>query len=459
MVSDKETFVEFGPQFQVKILSSLLKDNIFIQTIHDILKSGYFEADANKFLCGTIIAHYMEWKRVPTLEVLKVKIKELDNDVLKETVISNLREVWRNLDSTDLDFIKSKTLDFCKNQKLKDAIVSSIDLLENKDYGGIKQIIDEALKAGSERDLGHDYNVGIEERLTKSTRSTISTPWDVINDVMDGGLGKGELGVIVAPAGIGKTWMLQSIASNICKKGLSVIHYTLELNQEYVGLRYDTIFSGTPTANIKFYKDEVRKIVESIEGKLLIKYFPTKSATVQTLSAHLKQIELSGIDIDLVIVDYADILSGIGTEKRHVLENIYEDLRGLAGEFEVPIWTASQANRSALEMEIIEADKVAEAYSKVMIADFVMSVSRKVEDKISHTARCHTIKNRFGVDGFTYPMNMNTNIGKIEIFESTTMKGKEQQNKMDNSEEYLRKQLSNKYKDLNKPLDPVEGFE
>ena len=273
---------------------------------------------------------------------------------------------------------------------------------------------------------------------------------------MDGGLGRGELGVIVAPAGIGKTWMLQTIASNACKSGLSIVHYTLELNQEYVGLRYDTIFSGTPTANIKFYKDEVKKVVESIKGKLLIKYFPTKSASVQTLGAHLKQIELSGVDIDLVIVDYADILSGIGLEKRHVLENIYEDLRGLAGEFEVPIWTASQANRSALEMEVIEADKVAEAYSKVMIADFVMSVSRKVEDKISHTARCHTIKNRFGVDGFTYPMNMNTNIGQIEIFESTTMKGKEQQGKMDNSEEYLRKTLANKYKDMNKP---VEGFE
>ena len=125
-------------------------------------------------------------------------------------------------------------------------------------------------------------------------------------------------------------------------------------------------------------------------------------------------MELQGKLPDMVIVDYADILKPMGNfqERRHQLGTIYEDLRGLAGEFEVPIWTASQANRSALEMEIIEADKVAEAYSKVMIADFVMSVSRKVEDKISHTARCHTIKNRFGVDGFTYPMNMNTNIGQ-----------------------------------------------
>ena len=95
-------------------------------------------------------------------------------------------------------------------------------------------------------------------------------------------------------------------------------------------------------------------------------------------------------------MDYADILKGMGSEKRHVLENIYEDLRGLAGEVECPIWTASQANRSSLEEDVIDATKVAEAYSKVMIADFVVSVSRKVEDKIANTGRFHVIKNRFG---------------------------------------------------------------
>jgi hypothetical protein len=189
---------------------------------------------------------------------------------------------------------------------------------------------------------------------------------------------------------------------------------------------------------------------------LLIKYFPTKSATVQTLSSHLKQIELSGVDIDLVIVDYADILRGIGTEKRHVLENIYEDLRGLAGEVEVPIWTASQANRSALEEEVIDATKVAEAYSKVMISDFVVSVSRKVEDKIANTSRFHVIKNRFGIDGITFPSSMNTSTGNIQIYESTTQSGREVQSKMDNSQEYLRKQLSQKHEEFQKD---VEGFE
>ena len=143
-------------------------------------------------------------------------------------------------------------------------------------------------------------------------------------------------------------------------------------------------------------------------------------------------------------------------ERRHAIGNIYEDLRGLAGELELPIWTASQANRSALEEDVIGADKVAEDYSKVMTADFVMSMSRKVEDKIANTGRFHVIKNRFGIDGITYPATINTNVGQVQIFEGNTQFGKDAQSKMNNSEEFLRKELKNKFNDMQKN---VQGFE
>ena len=452
----ESTLTQFGHVFQAKIITSLLVEQKFLQTICDILKSSYFDSDANKWLVGTIVGYFLEYKTSPTLDVMKVKIDEMDNEILQVSVVDNLKESWRNRESTDLKFVQEQTIEFSRNQVIKQAIMDSVDLLEVGQYDQIKKIVDEAMKAGSDRDLGHEYIEGIEERLTKSARDTIGTGWDPIDEVMDGGLGKGELGVVVAPAGIGKTWCLQNIGAASVKEGLSVVHYTLELNQNYVGLRYDTVFSGITTASIKYYQDEIKKKISQLKGTLLIKYFPTKSATVQTLSSHLKQIELQGIDIDLVIVDYADILRGIGTEKRHVLENIYEDLRGLAGEVEVPIWTASQANRSSLEEEIIDASKVAEAYSKVMIADFVISVSRKVEDKIANTSRFHVIKNRFGIDGVTFPASMNTNIGKIQIYESSTQSGREVQSKMNNSEEYLRKQLSEKHQQFEKDM---EGFE
>ena len=453
-----ETLTQFGTSFQSKIITSLITDVKFIQTISDILSSSMFDSDSNKWLVKEIKKYYLEYKKQPTLEVLKYKIEEIDNDVLKTGVVEKLRDVWKNVESTDLEFVQSETLNFCKNQTLKSAILESVERLQNKDYDGIKSIIDEAMKAGSSRDLGHDYISSLETRLEESARETVKTPWDIINDVMDGGLGAGELGVVVAPAGIGKSWTLQALGGDALKKGKVVVHYTLELNENYVGLRYDSIFSGVTTANIKYYKDDVKEKIEKLPGKLLIKYFATKAASVQTLGAHLKQIELSGTKPDVVIVDYADILMPTGNfrEKRHAIGNIYEDLRGLAGELEIPIWTASQANRSALEEDVIGADKVAEDYSKVMTADFVMSMSRKVEDKIANTGRFHVIKNRFGIDGMTYPATINTNIGQVQIFEGNSQFGKETQSKMNNSEEFLRKQLKNKYDDMEKKVD---GFE
>jgi len=445
-----ENFNSFGPTFQAKIISSLLSDNKFIQTISDILEPQYFDSDANAWLVKQISEYFIEFRKAPTLEVLKIKITQLENEILKVSVIENLKDAWRNIEATDLEFVKQETLGFCKNQVLKGAIVDAVDLLEQKKYDEIKVIIDNAMKAGSERDLGHDYIISLEDRLTGSVRETLGTPWDAVNGVMDGGLAGGELGVLVAPAGIGKTWALQSLGAHAVKCGKTVVHYTLELNANYVGLRYDTVFSGITTSNIKFYQDDVQSVIDKLTGKLIIKYYPTRSATVNTIAAHLKQMELQEIKPDIVIVDYADILkpTAFYKEKRHATGETYENLRGVAGEFDIPIWTASQANRSSLEEEVIDASKVAEDYSKVMTADFVMSISRKVEDKIANTGRFHVIKNRFGIDGITFPASINTNTGLIQVHDASTVDGKDAQGKMDNSEEYLRKTLSKKYNDM-----------
>ena len=157
---------------------------------------------------------------------------------------------------------------------------------------------------------------------------------------------------------------------------------------------------------------------------------------------------MQGYKPDVIVVDYADLLRGNGKEVRHELGNIYEDLRGLAGEYEIPVWTASQANRSALEDDVIGAEKIAESYSKIMTADFVLSLSRKIEDKVAGTGRWHVIKNRFGPDGITFPSKMNTSNGQIDIYEGDSIQGKDAQKQMDNGEESKRKYLQNKFKEL-----------
>ena len=181
-----ETLTQFGTSFQSKIVASLLSDMKFLQTINDILEPNMFDSDSNKWLLKEIRNYYFEYKKQPTLEVLKVKIEEIDNDVLKSGVVDKLRDVWKNIEATDLEFVQNETLDFCKNQTLKNAILESVNMLEKKDYDGIKTIIDEAMKAGTSRDLGQDYITSLEQRLEESSRTTTQTPWDIINDIMDG---------------------------------------------------------------------------------------------------------------------------------------------------------------------------------------------------------------------------------------------------------------------------------
>ena len=355
-------------------------------------------------------------------------------------------------------------MDFCKNQEIKKAILGSVELLKQGDYDGIKAKVDNALKAGADKDIGHDYMTEIEERYTEAVRDVQPTPWDVINELTDGGLGKGELGVMVAPAGIGKSWALMNVGAHLVKQGKTVVHYTLELNQAYVGLRYDSVITGIANQNLKHYKEDVKEQVSKLTGELIIKHYPTKSVSVMGIRAHVEKCIMQDKKPDVIIVDYADLLRGHGQEKRHELEGIYEDLRGMAGEYDIPVWTASQANRSALEEDVIDASKISESYGKVMVADFVLSLSRKVQDKLAGTGRWHVIKNRFGPDGITLPSKMNTSNGQFHIYADTSIGGRETQKEMDGGDNLARQLLSRKYQETQNPsmIDKdtmLDGFE
>ncbi len=444
----------YGYAFQIKVITALLVDKSFLQQISDIMVSGYFESDANAWIIDTILEYFKEYKSSPTLEVMKVKLEKVDHDMLKEQVVAHLKDAWKYTESPDLEYIKDQAMDFCKNQEIKKAILSSVELLKNGDYDGIKAKVDDALKAGADKDIGHDYMTQIDSRYTDAVRDVQPTPWEVINELTDGGLGKGELGVMVAPAGIGKSWALMNVGADAVKNGKVVLHYTLELNEAYVGLRYDSVITGIANQNLKHYQEDIKDQLSKLKGELIIKHYPTKSVSVMGIRAHVEKCIMQGKKPDVIIVDYADLLRGHGQEKRHELEGIYEDLRGMAGEYEIPVWTASQANRSALEEDIIDASKISESYGKVMVADFVLSLSRKVADKLAGTGRWHVIKNRFGPDGITLPSKMNTSNGQFHLYAETSVGGKETQKKMDGGNELTRKLLARKYQEISN-----EGFE
>ena len=440
---------KFGSEFQIKCISGLVSDKTFIERISDILEPDSFETDAHKFIVKETISYFLQYKDLPTLAVFKVKVDGIENDLLKQSVVEQLRLVYQKISDTDLKYIKEQFLEFCKNQKIKNAIMESVDHLKSGQYDKIKHVVDIAMKAGMERNIGHEYMVDIEQRMSQMARKTVKTNWTEIDTLMDGGLAGGELGIITACAGSGKSWVLAKMGAEAMKQGKNVLHYTLELNENYVGLRYDACFTGIDFQNIRNNIDIVKKKIAEIPGKLIIKYFPIKTVSAHSLKLHAERIQTLGTKIDLIIVDYADILrpsqSDRNSNSYSEAGGIYEELRGVAGELQVPIWSASQSNRAAMDEDIIQANNISDSYRKIMTADFVISLSRKMSDKQANTARFHVIKNRFGPDGVTFPARMNAGCGDIRIFSENSREGMGILNEMSQEENVVKKMMSNKW--------------
>ena len=249
-MSQVETFTNYGKAFQSKTIVCLIKDKLFIQQIMDILETKYFESDSDRWIVDMIKTYFTKYKKVPTMDAIKVALSEIDNDILKVGVVENLKKATQYVSADDLEFVKEKCIDFCRNQNLKNAILQSVDLLGNGNYDGIKKLVDDAMKAGTERDIGHDYKIDIETRFEESARKCVPSGWDAVNELTGVGLEAGVIGVVVAPAGIGKSWVLSAMGAYAISQGLNVVHYTLELNEAYVGLRYDSIFSGVESQNL-----------------------------------------------------------------------------------------------------------------------------------------------------------------------------------------------------------------
>lgn len=415
---------QYGVGFQVKVLSSLLRHKEFLQNIHDILEEGYFDNPAHKWIVEEILKYHYKYNTTPSLDALQVEVKKIDNEVLKVSVIEQLKEAYK-ASNEDQEYVEQEFANFCKNQQLKKALLSSVDLLEKGQYDDIRYLIDSALKAGMDKNLGHEYEKDTETRYRNEDRNPIPTPWPHINDMLQGGLGSGDVGIIFGNPGGGKSWMLTALGAMPVSLGYTVAHYTLELSEGYMGRRYDATFTGLKVQELGLHRQEVNEMIEKLKGKLIIKEFSMGKASISSIEAHIQKMTDLGTRPDLIIIDYVDLLKSKrkSIDRKDEIDDIYISTKALARDLKLPIWTVSQVNRAGAKDDVIEGDKAAGSYNKVMIADFAMSLSRKRLDKMNGTGRAHIMKNRYGGDGMTYPMKINTENGNIEILEREMEEG------------------------------------
>ena len=420
---DKVNFSKYGKSFQEGLAALILQDRAFSDQIQEVLETQYFELKYLQVFVDKVFGYKQKYNVHPTdkiiMTILRTELED-ETDAVKKQTRDYFSRI-HNTDITDQDFIKNTSLDFCRKQTLKEAMIKSVGLLKNSSYDEIAKVINEALKLGSDSDFGYDYVADFERRFEIKARDPISTGWDEIDILCRGGLGNGELGVVIAPTGAGKSMVLVHLGAQALLQGKTVVHYTLELQDTSIGIRYDSCITGVSLSEMHSFKEMIYEKVQEVPGRLIIKEYPTKSASTQTLKNHIEKLKQRDIKVDMILVDYGDLLKPVTVtrEKRHDLESIYEELRAIAQENKCPVWTASQTNRSGLNAEVVTLESISEAYSKCFVADFICSVSRTIDDKNNNTGRMFVAKNRFGPDGLVYPAKMDLSRVKIDVLPST----------------------------------------
>ena len=406
----------YGPSFQIKVISALLTHKEFLLNIQDVLSEEYFDNNAQKWIIKEILKYYQKYHCTVSMDVLKVELKKIDNEVLQVSIKEQLREAYKSSDE-DLKYVEEEFSNFCKNQQLKKALLTSVDFLNAGDYDSIRTMIDNALKAGQDKNMGHEYNKDVESRYREDHRTIVPTPWESINELLQGGLGNGDFGLIFGNPGGGKSWSLVALGGFAVKLGYNVLHYTLELGSDYVGRRYDAFFTGVGVQNITKHKDQVEEAVTQLPGQLIIKEYPTGKASISTIESHIKKCIDLDFKPDLIIIDYVDLLRSKrkNRERKEEIDDIYISTKGLARELNLPVWSVSQVNRAGAKDDIIEGDKAAGSYDKMMVTDVAISLSRKRQDKVNGTGRFHIMKNRYGMDGLTFSVKADTSTGHFEV--------------------------------------------
>ena len=409
---------QYGKAFQLKVLGSLLTDKKFLLNVRDVLYPDYFDADSHKWIITQIIEYFDQYHTIVTMDVLKVELHKVENEVLQVALKEELRNSYA-ASQDDLDYIQEEFTNFCKNQEMKNAILNSADLLKLGDFDGIRNLVEKAIKAGMDKNIGHEYNKDIETRYRVDYRPTIPSPWPILNEGIQGGFGPGDLGIVFGSPGGGKSWTMVAIAAHAVQLGYKVNYYTLELGEDYVGKRFDCYFTGYNIDEINKHREDVQTYVNNLKGKLIVKEYPPKGASISTIKAHVQKCIDMDHKPDMIIIDYVDYLRAPSkskySERKDEIDDNFIATKGLAKDLKIPILTPSQVNRMGARDSVIEGDKAAGSYDKMMVADMCLSLSRMKEDKVLGTGRIHVMKNRYGQDGMTFNVMMDTNNGHIEF--------------------------------------------
>jgi replicative DNA helicase len=407
---DERNFGHLGTSFQQGLLKTIIEDKKFAVTIIDVVESKYFDGPYFKYIMENIKELYKLYGCIPNYDTLQQKIMKENKDVSGKVNLDTLITI-RDLNLENSGYIKDTSLNFCRQQVLKKSLKQVEEIMQNgefEQYGKIEEIVQKALQVGASTDEMRDVCHNVREALQKDNRVPFPTGISGIDNLLKGGLARGELGILLMPTGIGKTTMLTKIGNSGFNTGANVLQIFFEDNMNDILRKHYTIWTGISPDDQPKNEEDVVKIVNEVgdrENKLLLLKLPAFGVSISDIKNKIRKLESEGTKLDLLIIDYIDCISlerSIEGEEWKGEGTIMRSLEAMTDEFNIAIWTATQGNRDSIASEVVTTDQMGGSIKKAQIGHVVISAGKTLEQKENNLATVTLLKSRIGKDGIVF---------------------------------------------------------
>jgi len=408
----------FSQEFQLRTLTLLATDRELLASKGHMLKPDLFENTYHGKVFGFLSAYFKKYKDIPDRDILLELVKQVARNERELKILNQVVEkvYLTKLSHGQRTFVKDQLRGFIRHQAYKIKLTESIEYLKRKKYGAINRAIRQAAEVSVDSEnTGMNYFKDVELRLmdmSHESETRIPTMLHKLDIVLRGGLGPGELGIVLGASGIGKSIALTNIEFAAIVSGKTVFDYSFEMSELEKGRRMDSRLTGIPVEEITNDAEALQKklkYVMKLRGQYFIKQFPTKRATVHDIRAHIDLMEqVHGVRPDMVCVDYGMLVqpSQKFEERRFEIQSVHEELRGLAVELKVPVWSPAQTNKKAVNKAVVRKDDIGECWGIIETADVVIALCQTPDEEKEDKMRIFLAKNRIHRSSSIVPVKM-----------------------------------------------------
>jgi hypothetical protein len=407
----------FTPEFKRDCLAFLLKDQVAAKALISDMPSDLFDYDPefNIIFVG-LQEFFNKYNCRPRRHELVDYINDVCNDegydtARRKAILAALNEVW-DWDQYSPPYVKDKLYPSVTAHNILKVARQIEEYVDEGDFDGLVEAMSAARSTGTEEPELTEYWTDTDERIKRRgvrTVQNVPTGFPVLDGFINGGLPRGSLAMIQGHSGLGKSALMTQIARKASLAGYTTAYLSLELDSDAVMDRYDAALSNIALQNLVHKGPEVRRGVKEAyvsagvtPARLYVQYYPTKSISLTQVSDYVDRLrEEKGVTLDLLVVDYFDLLKMEGnyTKKYEALEENCEMMRGLAGKYSMALWTATQTNRGGVSKETVGMDDIASGFGKVFPLDLLVTMSQTEKEKknpASEVLRLTLAKSRLG---------------------------------------------------------------